>query len=100
MRWPWVGIGRLDDAHAERDYLRAELASAQDHIRRMQRRSEGLPELPKQAKPNEPMPADIREKLDAWENPDIRRRMTAKANVLYAATGSWEQVRASLEPDE
>lgn len=100
MRWPWVGVGRLDDAHAERDWLRAELSAAQDHIRRMQRRAEGLPEIPKKEKPSEPMPDDIRAMCDAWSSPDMQRRERKKAETLYTITGSWDRVREKMQPAE
>ena len=96
MRWPWVGVGRLGDAHEERDYLRAELAAAQDHIRRMQRRAEGLPETPKKEAPAIVVPDDL--SRAAWSNPDIGKRMEDRAVALFKILNDWDRVRDKLRP--
>lgn len=115
MTWPWVARSTADalvvangalSAHltsllSERDYLRAQLAAALDHNRRIERVEAGRPELPVQIRqPREPMPVDIAEAIGAWESQETRDKLEADAYRSYEKHGTWDRARGALSAAE
>lgn len=102
--WPWVssrayGVleGQLERAEERADRLEARLVEMTEHVSRLSRSSHGLPEKAPKPKPQEPMPEEIRLGIDAWDDPEVRKELRAKAFARYAQTGSWDRVKAEME---
>jgi hypothetical protein len=111
VRWPFVTAATMDaliranDALStgltqlisERDWLRVQLASALDHNRRMERIEAKVHETPiPHRQPREPMPAEVRDAIDAWDSEDTRSRLEADAWRLYERTQDWGRVKDAL----
>lgn len=102
--WPWVSSRayaiqgeQLAREVARSDRLEQRLVDLTEHISRLSRSSHGLPEKVPQPKPSEPMPEEIRLGIDAWDDPEVRRGLRAKAYARYQQTGSWDRVKAEME---
>lgn len=106
MRWPWVSRAAYDLARAtvaamteDRAWLRAQLETALDHNRRLERVAAKVHEVPVTPKPaREPMPKDIRETfVDCWTGSEATRaNQEAGIYALRAKLGSWDEVREEL----
>ena len=89
---------RISDARAESEWLRAELAKATDHITRIERASQGLPELaPKARKNAEPMPKGVRVLIDTWDTEATREDLERRAYRLIQRGKTWDDVKKVLE---
>lgn len=101
----WLVSGRAYDERGERiaelqedkRELQAQVASLLDHIVRLERASQGLPEnAPHTRKPLEPMPAEVKEMIDAWDNEDVRQDLSRRAHNLARRKG-WDAAKELLE---
>lgn len=82
---------------SERDWLRAQLETALDHNRRLERTAAKLNEVPVQHRQTrEPMPAEVRAAIDAWDSEETRSRLEADAWRLYERSGDWSRVLGAL----
>lgn len=83
---------------SERDFLRAELRNALDHNRRLERIQAGASELPVvPRKPMEPIPADLREKINAFESQHIRSELERGAIASFQRHQSWDRAHEKLD---
>lgn len=102
MRLPWVSRAAHDLALAEIDRLNTRLDGLLDHFKRVERREAGLPEVPRQEKPREPMPPDVYDMFrslygdSSGATQGIQKRDMIQ---LFKETGSWDTVRNVLQEE-
>ena len=95
MTFPIVSRTAFDTVCDERNWLRGELEKTREHVRRIERVTEGLPELPKKERVADPMPDTLRDKLRGFsgqtlafvESDALRRRRDGV---------SWQKIEADI----
>jgi hypothetical protein len=109
MRWPWVSVRVVDEAHARLEeskeqvaWLREQNAHLQDQIVRMQRREKGLPEVPREPRaPVGKMPDRLREYIEGFAGAPTRKQMRDAAFRRRVENGeSWESIERDVLSDE
>lgn len=99
LRWPWTSASRLDDLRAERDWLRAKVDDLTGQLVRLERKREGLPEVPKERPKMEPMPAELRRYLMGFK--DSARQQIAEAYRRHKeGSESWDSIIQSIVPNQ
>jgi hypothetical protein len=97
MRWPWVSRLAYDTVAAERDWLRTDVERLQDALTRISRREVGLPEAPREVRPQvEPMPAELAQYVLGFANPETRRMAQRGLYEQRLKTGSWQRVMENV----
>lgn len=98
MRWPWTSRARLDDLRTERDWLRQKVDDLTAQLVRLERKREGLPEVPKERPKLEPMPVELRRYLLGFAS--TGRQQIAEVFRRHAAGESWDAIIAGIMPAE
>ena len=109
MHWPWVSRGaleametRLQDARDQINWLRKRNEGLQDQIIRIQRRESGLPEVARE--PRQPvgrMPDELREYIEGFANPAMRKQMRDQAIRRRVHQGeSWASITKDVLEEE
>lgn len=94
---PFVARSTLDAVVGERDWLRQELAKANDHRERLERVVAGLPETKRVRREIPAMPPEVREELDGYDDSDIRAQLEKEAWVAVRFRGkTWDDVLLKL----
>jgi hypothetical protein len=97
----WVSRTAYDQLVNERDWLRSELTKAQDHAVRMERLTNGAPELPPKARKELPaMPKEIRDMINQWDSEITREHLEQRAYRSVARGKTWDDVKAILDQYE
>lgn len=93
MRWPWTSTARLADAHAEIERLREQNGQLIDSLTRISRREAGLPETPREPRPRlEPMPIELKEYIEKFATPSIRKEMRTRYYRRHGAGEAWARI--------
>lgn len=120
MRWPWVSRERYEELKSERDRLRErphretveqvrderdrlreQVDQLQDNLTRIKRAQAGLSETPRPDRPQrKPMPTDLREYIDAFGNPSIRKQMRDECLRAHARGRPWNDIKDEVLGDE
>ena len=102
MTWPLVSRRAFDLVVDERDRLRAQNDRLIEHQNRIERREAGLPEVPREKRPVQPMPRTLRRWIEGHGTPEIRRALMQEAHKRYAGGQSWESIEQEVtrEPEQ
>ena len=93
MNTPWVSRLAYDAVCSERDSLRAQVTSLTDALTRIQRVEHGLPEVPRTPRePLEPMPKSLREYIEAFSTPSIKKAMRDNAYRKRLQGVPWQEI--------
>ena len=69
-----------------------------DHLRRIERREAGLPEVPREPrKKREPIPEGIRKLIQPFESPQVRRGLEEECQEMYDGGAPWSEIQRTLE---
>jgi hypothetical protein len=97
LRWPWVGVGRLDDAREEIAWLRQRTTELETHLVRMKRVEQGMGELPREKRPQiDPMPRDLAGYIAGFNSPSHRKLQTETAVQRRMSGESWENIQNDI----
>lgn len=120
-QWPWVSRKRwesLVDWHQElkaasidrsaydtvcdeRDRLQAQNDKLLDHVSRMDRLEHGVGETAKQPRADLlPMPVELREHIEGWDNPSVRKNMRDTTLRRHAGGEPWGSIMDDVIPEE
>ena len=99
MAWPWVSRLAYDLLLDERNRLRDKNDEADEHIRRITRKQEGLTESPREPKKKvEPIPIEIERIIMGFDNEQTRSDMRNHARIARHRDGTpWSVIQANLE---
>jgi len=93
LRWPWTSRARLDDAVEQIAHLRAEVNRLTDALTRINRREVGLPEVPRQPRPDiGEMPSELAKFIAGFENRSVRANMRQEAYLRRRQGAEWAEI--------
>lgn len=81
---------------SERDWLRAQLETALDHNRRLERKEAGLTERPREPKEPDPVPEKIRKIISAFGSSLTQEDQMTRAKRAHAEGATWEEIEGFL----
>jgi hypothetical protein len=93
---PFVARSTLDAVVGERDWLRQELTKANDHRERLERVVAGLPETKRVRREIPAMPQEVRDEIDGYDDPDIRRQLEREAKAEAFRGKRWDEILLRL----
>lgn len=115
MRWPWVSrrafdalVDQLDEQRqrsiglaAQVDLVVHQNAGLLDHIMRMQRREAGLPEAPRQQKPDiGPIPRPLLDHINSFAAKSVRKLQRDQAIQRRKNGEPWEVIMRDVMGEE
>lgn len=92
MNLPWIARSTYEAVRDERDRLRDQVDRLLDAHVRIQRTEAGLPEVAAQKREAEPMPVEVRARIEAWSSEATKSKLWREAHSLYGKRGTWEPV--------
>lgn len=99
IRWPWVSVRAYELLEREHARIVAQNAQLLDSLIRFQRHDAGLPEILREARQRadiQPMPKDLREYIEGFRNPSLRKDMRDRAYRRHARGEGWDPIAASM----
>lgn len=121
LQWPLISRRAFDLVIEERDQLQKQTVPLQtfevvvaerdriikqndellEHLKRMDRVDHGVGEVPRKPRPElEPMPKELREYLDGFADPNLRREQKNTAYRQHARGTPWDDIIADVIPKE
>lgn len=112
LRWPWIAVGRLDDAlaAAERAITRADLEIAwlrerveflEDRQERRQRKELGMLEEPRKPRvERQDMPVELVQYINRWASKSLRHEQLRAAFRRNNDGESWDTIKADIMREE